>query len=133
MSFMSDFDFVAFIKDIISFPFNMLSNAIDWIGTLFTDPVQALTDLWNGLVGDGGLIDMIFAPIDKAIAWVKGLFGWSTEGQEEFSIATFIKGIFTSVKDWFVGLFAWGKETGTNAAGDFSIFTLITGVFTSIK
>ena len=133
MSFMSDFDFVAFIKDIISFPFNMLSNAIDWIGTLFTDPVQALTDLWNGLVGDGGLIDMIFAPIDKAIAWVKGLFGWSTEGEEEFSIATFVKGIFNSVKEWFMGIFSWGKDAGTNAAGDFSFFTLIGSVFTSIK
>ena len=133
MSFMADLDFVTIIKDIISYPWNMLSDAIDWIGTLFTDPVQALTDLWTGLVGDGGLIDIIFGPIDKGIAWVKGLFGWSTEGQEEFSIATFIKGIFTSVKDWFVGLFAWGKETGTNAAGDFSIFTLITGVFKSVK
>ena len=133
MSFMKDLDFVTIIKDIISYPWNMLSDAIDWIGTLFTDPVKALTDLWTGLVGDGGLIDIIFGPIDKGIAWVKGLFGWSTEGQEEFSIATFIKGIFTSVKDWFVGLFAWGKETGTNAAGDFSIFTLITGVFASVK
>jgi hypothetical protein len=111
----------------------MLSDAIDWIGTLFTDPVKALTDLWTGLVGDGGLIDIIFGPIDKGIAWVKGLFGWSTEGQEEFSIATFIKGIFTSVKDWFVGLFAWGKDAGTNAAGDFSFLTLVTGVFTSVK
>jgi hypothetical protein len=111
----------------------MLSDAIDWIGTLFTDPVKALTDLWNGLVGDGGLIDMIFAPIDKAIAWVKGLFGWSTEGEEEFSIATFVKGIFNSVKEWFMGIFSWGKDAGTNAAGDFSFFTLIGSVFTSIK
>ena len=133
MSGFKDLDFTKIIKDLISAPFNMLSKAIDWVGTLFTDPKKALNDLWKGLMGDGGLIDIIFGPIDKGIAWVKGLFGWSTEGQEEFSIATFIKGIFTSVKDWFVGLFAWGKETGTNAAGDFSIFTLITGVFTSIK
>ena len=133
MSGFKDLDFTKIIKDLISAPWNMLSKAIDWIGTLFTDPKKALTDLWNGLVGEGGLIDIIFAPIDKGIAWVKGLFGWSTEGQEEFSIATFIKGIFTSVKDWFVGLFAWGKETGTNAAGDFSFLTLVKGVFSSVK
>ena len=133
MSGFKDLDFTKIIKDLISAPWNMLSKAIDWVFALFDDPKKALNDLWKGLMGDGGLIDIIFGPIDKGIAWVKGLFGWSTEGQEEFSIATFIKGIFTSVKDWFVGLFAWGKETGTNAAGDFSIFTLITGVFTSIK
>ena len=133
MSGFKELDFKKIIKDLISAPWNMLSKAIDWVFALFDDPKKALNDLWKGLMGDGGLIDIIFGPIDKGIAWVKGLFGWSTEGQEEFSIATFIKGIFTSVKDWFVGLFAWGKETGTNAAGDFSIFTLITGVFTSIK
>jgi len=133
MSGFKDLDFTKIIKDLISAPWNMLSKAIDWIGTLFTDPKKALTDLWNGLVGEGGLIDIIFAPIDKGIAWVKGLFGWSTEGQEEFSIATFIKGIFTSVKDWFVGLFAWGKDAGTNAAGDFSFLTLVKGVFSSVK
>ena len=133
MSGFKELDFKKIIKDLISAPWNMLSKAIDWVVAAFGDPKKALNDLWKGLMGDGGLIDIIFGPIDKGIAWVKGLFGWSTEGQEEFSIATFIKGIFTSVKDWFVGLFAWGKETGTNAAGDFSIFTLITGVFTSIK
>ena len=133
MSGFKDLDFTKIIKDLISAPWNMLSKAIDWIGTLFTDPKKALTDLWKGLMGDGGLIDIIFGPIDKGIAWVKGLFGWSTEGQEEFSIATFIKGIFTSVKDWFVGLFAWGKDAGTNAAGDFSFLTLVTGVFSSVK
>ena len=133
MSGFKDLDFTKIIKDLISAPWNMLSKAIDWVFALFDDPKKALNDLWKGLMGDGGLIDIIFGPIDKGIAWVKGLFGWSTEGQEEFSIATFIKGIFTSVKDWFVGLFAWGKDAGTNAAGDFSFLTLVTGVFSSVK
>jgi hypothetical protein len=133
MSGFKELDFKKIIKDLISAPWNMLSKAIDWILAAFGDPKKALNDLWKGLMGDGGLIDIIFGPIDKGIAWVKGLFGWSTEGQEEFSIATFIKGIFTSVKDWFVGLFAWGKDAGTNAAGDFSFLTLVTGVFSSVK
>jgi len=133
MSGFKDLDFKQIIKDLIAAPFNMISKGIDWIVLKFSDPVKSLTDLWNGLMGDGGLIDIIFKPIDKAIAWVKGLFGWSSEGQEEFSITTFIKGIFTSVKDWFVGLFSWGKDAGTNAQGDFSFLTLITGVFTSVK
>ena len=133
MSGFKDLDFKQIIKDLIAAPFNMISKGIDWIVLKFSDPVKSLTELWNGLMGDGGLIDIIFGPIDKGIAWVKGLFGWSTEGQEEFSIATFIKGVFTSVKDWFVGLFSWGKDAGTNAAGDFSFLTLVTGVFTSVK
>ena len=127
MTFMKDLDFKKIIKDIVSLPWNMLSKAIDWVGTLFTDPAAALTKLWTALVGEGGLIDIIFGPIDKGIAWVKGLFGWSTEGQEEFSIATFIKGVFTSIKTWLGTLFKF-DSTSSIIASIVNVLTFIPNI-----
>ena len=36
----------------------------DGVVGLFTDPVGTLTSMWNGIVGEGGLLDIIFTPID---------------------------------------------------------------------
>ena len=99
---------------------------------IFTDPVGTLTTLWNGLVGDGGLIDIIYYPIDKAIAWIQGLFGWG-DPDEPFSLAEFVKGAFKQVKDWVVGLFTWGAEAGATEAGDFSITKLGLEAFKKVK
>ena len=111
MSFMSDFDFVTFIKDLVSMPFNMLSDAIDWIGTLFTDPTKALQDLWNGIVGEGGLLDLIFKPIDLAVNWIMGMFGWSSEDGTEFSFKGFVFGLIDKAINWVKGIFSWAEST----------------------
>ena len=99
---------------------------------IFTDPVGTLTNLWNGLVGGGGLIDILFYPVDKAIAWVKGLFGWG-DPDEPFSLTEFVQGAFKQVKDWVVGLFTWGAEAGETEAGDFSITKLGLEAFKKVK
>lgn len=127
MSGLKNLDFVKIISDMVKYPFNLISDAVDWIGTLFTDPAAALTKLWTALVGEGGLIDIIFGPIDKGIAWVKGLFGWSTEGQEEFSIATFIKGVFTSIKTWLGTLFKF-DSTSSIIASIVNVLTFIPNI-----
>ncbi len=46
------------------------------IGLNFYSQTQArhFSKLWEGIVGDGGLIDLIFSPIDKALKWVMGVF-----------------------------------------------------------
>ena len=98
---------------------------------IFTDPVGTLTSLWNGLVGEGGLIDIIFTPIDAAIAWIQGLFGWG-DPDEPFSLLEFVKGAFKTVKDWFVGLFTWGAEAGKTEL-DFSITKLALEGFKKVK
>ena len=99
---------------------------------IFTDPVGTLTTLWNGLVGEGGLIDIIFTPIDAAIAWIQGLFGWG-DPDEPFKLSTLVKDAFKAAKDWVVGLFTWGANAGTTEAGDFSIVKLVTEAFTKAK
>jgi hypothetical protein len=121
-----------FISDTWKSIKTFFTNLYDGVVGLFTDPVGTLTTLWTGLVGEGGLIDILFAPIDSAIAWVQGIFGWG-DPDEPFKISTFVKGIFGKVKEWFVGLFTWGKDAGTDAAGDFSLSTLISTAFGTIK
>ena len=81
-----------------------MKKSVAWIGTLFTDPVEALSQLWQGIVGDGGLIDILFKPIDMAISWVRGLFGFKEPEGEEFSIAKIVKDSLKSIVDFFKSL-----------------------------
>ena len=73
------------------------SGLIDGVIGLFTDPVGTLTSMWNGIVGEGGLLDIIFTPIDSAVNWIMGIFGWSTEDGTDFSLKNFIFGVFDDV------------------------------------
>ena len=101
---LESFSFSEIISDLVKFPFNQLKKSVAWIGTLFTDPVEALSQLWQGIVGDGGLIDILFKPIDMAISWVRGLFGFKEPEGEEFSIAKIVKDSLKSIVDFFKSL-----------------------------
>ena len=73
--------------------------------------------LWSGLLGTFKyLTDILYWPLNKAINWIKGLFGWG-DPKEEFSIGSFIfgepDGIISKVIRWVKGLFSWGTEAGT--------------------
>lgn len=92
-----DFELASFIKETIN-------SVIGWFTTLFDDPLLALQNLWSSLVGDGGLVDILFKPIDAAINWVLGIFGWSSEGNE-FSLTDIVKNAITSVFMWIGDLF----------------------------
>ena len=93
-----DFDIAEFIKGTIN-------SVIGWFTTLFSDPLLALQNLWYSLVGDGGLVDIIFKPIDAAIGWVMGLFGWSSDEESGFSLTQIVKDTINSVFMWIGDLF----------------------------
>ena len=61
------FSFKETIGDMVRLPFDLIKGAYNWIKGLFVDPAAALEELWTGIVGDGGLIDLLFTPIDKAL------------------------------------------------------------------
>ena len=73
---MKNFSFSDLFADIIAIPFNFIQAVLDWIQLTFTDPVAAIKQLWEGVVGEGGLIDIIYSPIDKAINFIMGIFGF---------------------------------------------------------
>jgi hypothetical protein len=118
---LNEFSFSTLISDTIGGIFDMIKGAFDWIGTLFTDPVAALQQAWNGLVGTGGLIDIIYSPIDKAIAWIQGLFGWGNP-EEPFKLSTFIPNAFADVKTWFLNKLTFGADLATEGWTDLSTF-----------
>ena len=101
------FSFKETIGDMVRLPFDLIKGAYEWIKTLFTDPAEALSTLWEGIVGDGGLIDLLFTPIDKALKWVMGVFGFSVpldENGKEYSIMGIIKNALTDIVDFFKSL-----------------------------
>ena len=98
------FSFKDTIGKLVRLPFDMITKAVAWVKTLFTDPKKALQELWVGLVGKGGLLDILFFPLNKAVDWVKGIFGWSEPEGESFSIGQMIKDAVEKIFDWFAGL-----------------------------
>ena len=108
-----------------------VSSAVGWVKTLFTDPLAALNVLWTeALGGFKSLLDIIFYPIDQAITWIMGMFGWSTEGREEFSLTDTIWTAMTSVFEWVKGIFSDPVGTLTTMWND---ITGPDGLFSVIK
>ena len=106
----------------------------DWIKNIF-----ATTDwgaLWEKAVGAyATVMDIIWSPVKKAIAWVLRKFGWddAAESVESFSIKGFILGIFGRIKCWFIDLFSWGKKAGATEEGGWSLKIAILAVFGKVK
>jgi len=96
---LESFSFETLIGDIVNSVYEMVRGAIEWVGTLFTDPATALTELWNAYAGEGGLADMLFAPVSMAIDWITKKFGWRDEDAPPFNLRDFVAGIITSVYD----------------------------------
>ena len=133
---LNSFSFSALIGDIIGGIFSMIKGAVDWVKLLFSDPVAALTKLFKAILGGyASLMDILFSPVKSAITWVMRLFGWdeAAAATEKFSIKGFIMGVFKTVKDWFVGLFKWGKKEGETEEGGWSLGKMIGGIFKKAK
>ena len=110
-----------FVTDTLASIKGFFVGIYDGVVGLFTDPVGTLTSMWNGIVGEGGLLDIIFTPIDSAVNWIMGIFGWSTEDGTDFSFRTFITGMVDTVINKIKEIFALGEDL----FGDFAMFQFI--------
>ena len=90
------------------------TKVTEFFTEVFTDPKAALESLWTGLVGEGGLINFLFKPIDDAIAWIQGVFSWGNP-EEPFKLSTVVSDGFKAAKEWVVGLFTFSDEDATVA------------------
>jgi len=126
------------------FDFDGNPTILSWIVSKLKLPFKFLTDLFTFEDTDKGLfsfemagqvlskfIDLVYLPFNLAINFLKGVFGWG-DPEEPFSLSTFISGIFTSVKKWFLGLFSWGEDDEKDGEG-FSLGTFISSKFTAVK
>ena len=87
--------------------FAPVKAAVKWVKTLFTDPREALNQLWQGLVGEGGLLDIIYAPVNLAVNFIKDIFNLGDPDQP-FRMGAFIESVVEAainvIKDLFLGL-----------------------------
>ena len=110
-----------FVTDTLASIKGFFVGIYDGVVGLFADPVGTLTSMWNGIVGEGGLLDIIFTPIDSAVNWIMGIFGWSTEDGTDFSFRTFITGMVDTVINKIKEIFALGEDL----FGDFALFQFV--------
>lgn len=102
---LESFSFSDLFTSMIEKLFSTVSSAIDWIGSIFNVDIGGmLTSMLEGLGFAAGFIqDIIFAPIDAAINWVMGMFGFETP-EEGFSLKSLIMDQIEKVKDLFTSM-----------------------------
>jgi hypothetical protein len=97
---LNSFSFEEVIGSLVSGLFGIVQGAVDWVRLLFTDPGAAMSELWNGIVGEGGLVDILMTPINGAIGWVLEKFGWRDEDAPPFSLSEFISNAISSASTY---------------------------------
>ena len=95
---LNNFDITKTITDTVM-------GTIEWIKGIFADPVAALEKLGVALLGVDGLLGVITAPIDKAIAWVQGLFNLG-DPSRPFSLYDTLYTPIDNTITWLQELFA---------------------------
>lgn len=118
--FLESFSFETLIGDIINSVYEMVRGAVEWVGTLFTDPITALTELWNAYAGEGGLADMLFAPVSMAIDWITKKLGWREEDAPPFNLRDFIANTITLAYNTVTEKFTQLGEMLSTKFGEFS-------------
>ena len=99
---LKNFSFTTLFTNMLDGLFEFISSAVDWVKTLFTDPVKAIKLLWQGLYGEEGIINtIIWKPISKAINWIMEKFGWKSDDPNapDFDLYTFVKDTWKTVVD----------------------------------
>ena len=118
-SALDSFSFATLITDLIGGIFDGVKGVFSFLGDLFT---------WPTSFGDafGKLVDIVMLPLNLAINFVMGLFGWG-DPDEPFTLSGFIYDAFTTAKDWIVGIFSWGTEGIANS--DWGFMTPVKDAF----
>ena len=101
MTWMSEFSFSDMISGLVGKVFDGIQGMIDFVKDLFDFSDLTIFEVF------GKLIDIVFLPLNLAINFVKGLFGWGSddENAEPFSLSGLIFDTAKSIFDWFAGLF----------------------------
>ncbi len=111
---LKDFSFTDLFTKMLDGLFDFISGAVDWVKTLFTDPVAAIKTLWEGLYGKDGIINtIVWKPISKVVNWVMEKFGWKDDDPNapDFDLFTYVSevwnGVVDKVKQGFIDFGNW--------------------------
>ena len=121
---LNSFSFSQLIKDMIGGIFDGIDGVVTFVKDLFTFDDLSFGGIFSKLT------DIVFLPLNLAINFVRGLFGWGSEDESEpFRLSTFILGIFGTVKDWVMGIFSWAETS----SGEEGTWTLVGAILDAIK
>ena len=113
----------SFIKDLWGNLKKFFTGLIDWFILLFTDPTAALMQMWDGLFGDKGIADWLYADfIEPLIGWFKTLFDFSsirTTIESMINLFTIIpnlikKFLLDPAVKWIGDVFGWDTSSFTD-------------------
>lgn len=99
------FSFTTLFTNMTAGVFDFLRDTFEWVKTLFSDPVTALKQLWNGYVGEGGFLDLVWTPVSLAIDWVSKKFGFRDEDAPTFNLLSYLKDVWSGVRNMVVEKF----------------------------
>jgi hypothetical protein len=105
---LESFSFEETIKKITSGIFGVVEGAIEWVKLLFSDPKEALTNLFSGLlktIGFAGktFLDILWFPINTVVDFALEAFGWKEDDAPKFNLRETITGWVTDFFEWFTG------------------------------
>ena len=99
-----DFNPTEVFDQITDIVFQPIYDAVEWIKTAFTDPSEALQQLWRGVVGEGGLIDIVWWPVNLAVNKIKEIFNLG-DPDNPFRMGAFIEGLIIQTVNIFAEIF----------------------------
>jgi len=99
---LDSFSFADLFKQIVGSLFNGVSSAVSVVTDLFTFGEEDMTLL--GALGK--LTDLVYAPVNMAINFVRGIFGFE-ETEEPFKLQDWISEKFNSIIDSIKGMFSF--------------------------
>lgn len=122
---LESFSFEETIKKITSGIFGIVEGAINWVKLLFSDPTQALTDLFTGLLeklgfAGKGILDILWFPINTIIDWIGRTFDWIDDDAPKFNLRETITGWVTDFWDWFTGFLPDIKKIASDLTAQIS-------------
>jgi hypothetical protein len=103
---LDSFSFTDLFKQVIGSLFNGVSSALSVITDLFT-----FTDEDKTFFGTlGKLTDIVFLPVNMAINFVKGIFGFDDSEGPPFKLQDWLMEKVYSIIDWLGSLFSWDED-----------------------
>jgi len=95
-----DFSFTKLFGTMLDSLFDFVTKAVDWVKTLFSDPVKALKELWSGIYGEDGIFNtLLWKPLSTGIDWIMKKFEWKEEGAPKFDLYTTVSDLWTTIID----------------------------------
>ena len=109
-AFLQSFSFVGIYDKLLTGLFDVVEVTVDFIKGIFTNPIDTLTKLWDGLknlLQINNIVDLLYLPVNLAVRWIQERFQWG-DPDEPFMLSTFLADSINGAVNWFLDRFGFG-------------------------